>query len=120
MWANLGGCAFVQHLGREKTQKMNNSTNSVTYFGSWKSQQIPFVPEDPISQEEAEKRKSYYIGYYNNARQLERFEKYLDGKLNWQDEYVYWDNGKLKTRIMVKANGSRIIQHFDRSGSIIQ
>ena len=90
------------------------------YFGSWQSYQIPFIPEEPISREEAQQRKSYYVGYYNSKDQLERFEKYLDGQLNWKDEYLYWENGKIKTRVMIKADGSRIVQNFDRRGRIIK
>ncbi|AFZ25546.1 hypothetical protein Cylst_3396 [Cylindrospermum stagnale PCC 7417] len=114
---NLSGCIPSPNLNSRMT---NSTNNSATYFGSWKSYQIPFVPEEPISQEEAEKRRSYYIGYYNSSKQLERFEKYLDAKLEWQDQYVYWDNGKLKTRSMNKADGSQIIQNFDRRGNIIK
>ncbi|WP_217360005.1 DUF6156 family protein, partial [Anabaena sp. UHCC 0253] len=66
------------------------------------------------------KRRSYYVGYYNSSKQLERFEKHLDGKLEWQDKYIYWDNGKLKTRNMIKADGSEINQNFDSNGNIIK
>jgi hypothetical protein len=58
--------------------------------------------------------------YYNSSKQLERFEKYLDGKLEWQDKYIYWDNEKLKNRYMIKADGSETIQNFDRDGNIIK
>lgn len=103
-----------------KNHTDNTTSNSVSYFGSWASHRIPFVPTEPISQEEAKKRQAYYVGYYNSNKQLERFEKYLDGKLEWQDKYVYWDNEKLKNRYMIKADGSETIQNFDRDGNMIK
>ena len=116
---SLFGCSFKTIKAEIKQQPLQ-TINSPIYFGSWKSYKIPFVPTEPISQEEAEQRKAYYIGYYNNKRQLERFEKYLDGTLLWRDEYIYWDNGKLKTRTMNKADGTQVIQHFDRKGRMIK
>lgn len=101
-------------------QQQAQMSSSPVYFGSWKSYQIPFVPTEPISQEEAEQRKAYYIGYYNSGEQLERFEKYLEGKLFWEDKYVYWDNGKLKTRTMIKADGTQLTQSFNRNGRMIK
>jgi hypothetical protein len=129
MWLLL--FAFISNLytgtlfyygGHTMPQVNSNSSASLTpqYFGSWQSYKIPFIPEEPISKKEAQQRKSYYVGYYNSNNQLERFEKYLDGKLNWKDEYLYWDNGNIKTRVMVKFDGSRIVQNFNRQGRIIK
>jgi len=118
---SLNGCTFSQNPDtRMKSSTDTPPTNSVIYYGSWTSYQIPFVPVEPISQEEAQKRQSYYVGYYNSSKQLERFEKYLDGKLEWQDKYIYWDNRKLKTRNMIKTDGSEINQNFDRNGNIMK
>ncbi|MTJ53160.1 hypothetical protein FJR38_11175 [Anabaena sp. UHCC 0253] len=87
----LNGCTSSENVNISMTSRADTPpTNSVSYFGSWKSYQIPFVPVEPISQEEAQKRRSYYVGYYNSSKQLERFEKHLDGKLEWQDKYIYW------------------------------
>ncbi len=116
----LTGCPSQQYLKAQKANSMENQTSSPKYFGSWKSYQIPFIPEEPIIKEEAKKRKAYYVGYYNQQNQLEQFEKYLDGNLEWRDEYTYWENGKLKKRLMVKSDGSKIQQDFDRNGNIIR
>jgi hypothetical protein len=88
------------------------------YFGGWASYKIPFVPQEPLSKEDAEQRPSYYIGYYDANDQLLAFEKYLDGRLEWHDEYTYWESGKLRLRRMTKADGSTTEQHFDRNGQI--
>ncbi|MBM3235928.1 hypothetical protein FJZ31_06470 [Candidatus Poribacteria bacterium] len=99
--------------------EQNDNDTTINYFGSWGSYRVPFVPQNPISREEAEQRKNYYIAYYNSERQLICFEKFANGKLEWKDEYVYWNNGKLKMRRMTKADKSVIIQQFDHRGRIV-
>jgi len=120
--SSLYTCTLSYSPGQTMPEVNSNSSASLTpqYFGSWQSYQIPFIPEEPISKEEAQQRKSYYVGYYNSNNQLERFEKYLDSQLNWKDEYSYWDNGNIKTRVMIKSDGSRTVQNFDRQGRIIK
>lgn len=120
--SSLCTCTPSYSPGQTMDEENSSSPASLTlqYFGSWQSYQIPFIPEEPISKEEAQQRKSYYVGYYNSNHQLERFEKYLDGQLNWKDEYSYWENNKIKTRVMIKSDGSRIVQNFDRRGRIIK
>jgi hypothetical protein len=87
---SLNGCTFSQNLDtRMKSSTDTPPTNSVIYYGSWTSYQIPFVPVEPISQEEAQKR-------------------------------IYWDNRKLKTRNMIKTDGSEINQNFDSNGNIMK
>ena len=89
---------------------------SLRYFGSFDSKHLPLVPQDPISKAEAEHRKAYYTAYYDENRRLGRFQKYLDGKPAWKVEYVYWGNGKTKTRLTTGADGFQQIEEFDRQG----
>lgn len=96
----------------------NNAFKSA-YFGSWSSHRIPFVPQEPISEIEAKRRESYYIAYYNADEQIICFEKYLNDQLAWKDEYIYWDNGHLKTRVMSKSDGEQIIQQFNNQGRVL-
>jgi hypothetical protein len=117
----LNGCKNSD--GSSSTMKSNGSGNSAIspiYFSSWESYKIPFVPVGTISKDEALSRRSYYLGHYNKERQLERFEKYLNGKLEWQDEYTYSSSGVIKLRVMTKADGSKVIQHFDHRGTIVK
>ena len=86
------------------------------YYSGWGGYKIPFAPQGPISKEEAEQRTSYYVGHYDADGNLVRFDKYLDGSLEWTDEYVYWDNGRIKERVMLKGDGSQTVQRFDEKG----
>src|SRR5206468_3237167 len=47
------------------------------YYGGWGSYRIPFVPQDPLPEQEARARTSFYVGRYDAAGRLARFEKYL-------------------------------------------
>lgn len=98
-------------------EKINNLT--VSYFGTWVSYKIPFVPSEPILEEEAYQREVFYKAYYNTLKQLMRFEKYINMNLEWRDDYKYWDNGKLKKRNMTKSDNTIIIQNFNKKGKII-
>lgn len=98
---------------------MNNELN-VQYFGGWSGYSIPFKPTEPISKEEAIKRTSYYIGYYN-GKKLVKFEKFLNNTLEFTDEYEYWENTDvLKKRVMKKSDNSTTIQNFDKKGEVIK
>lgn len=99
---------------------MTKSSESRAYFRSWSWNHLPLRPREPISKEEAEQGRAYYVGYHNQANQLIRFEKYLDGTPDWKVEYVYWDNGKVKERSITKPDGSRSSEAFDRKGKRIQ
>jgi hypothetical protein len=92
---------------------------SIAYFGTWAGYRVPFVPRDPITREQALQRQTYYVAHYNQAGQLVRFEKHLDGALEWVDEYEYWDDGTIQARLMTKADGTQTAQQFDRKGRII-
>jgi hypothetical protein len=114
-----GSSAPQSNVSAARGTMSDKDVSEVVFYGSWSSYRIPFEPSEPISREEAAKRKSYYVGRYQN-KQLQSFEKYLDGKREWTDDYSYWDNGKLKHRHMTKADGSVIDQDFDRNGEIIR
>ena len=97
--------------------------NGIHYFKSWATYEIPFRPIDEISQENALKLKSYYIGYYTNNILL-KFEKYLDNQLHWQDLYIYWPNTKiLQKREMHHFDPTAVpyrVQNFDKKGNFIK
>lgn len=96
----------------------NNNSLRIQYFGTWSSYKIPFNPQEPISKEEAERRKAFYVATYNSQDQIIVFEKFLDSEINWRDEYEYWPNGKLKQRKMIRADGTIKAQKFDNKGRI--
>lgn len=41
-------------------------------------------------------------------------------EMMFEDRYIYWSNGKLKERIMKKADGSIIVVTFDKKGTLIK
>jgi hypothetical protein len=96
-----------------------NDTPRAAYFGSWSSYGVPRVPREPISREEAEGRTTYYVGHFDREDRLVRFAKFHQGALEWQDEYEYWDNGKVRARRMSRAGGPASVQRFDRKGRIL-
>ena len=89
--------------------------NSPKYFGSWSWNHLPVQPREPISEQEAKKRKAYYVAHYD-AQRLICFEKYLDGQLDRAIRYTYWDDGKVRDRVIRQADGSEMIDLFDRNG----
>jgi|ERR1035437_3647025 hypothetical protein len=89
--------------------------NSPKYFGSWSWNHLPLQPRKPISEQEAKKRKAYYVAHYD-TRHLMRFEKYIDGKLDRTILYTYWENGKVRHRVIRPADGSETVDLFDRNG----
>jgi hypothetical protein len=94
--------------------------NQTVYYAGWGSYEIPFVPQDPLSEEDALQRGTYYVGAYDADGRLARFEKFLDGTREWTDEYVYWSNGRLRERVMYKQDGSQTVQRFDERGRLTE
>ena len=61
---------------------------------------------------------SRYVARYDGEGRLASFQKFLHGERDWGDEYSYWDNGKVKERVLRKPDGSQDVQRFDRRGHI--
>lgn len=88
---------------------------SVRYFGSFGGYDLPLKPVEPLSEREAKARKSYCIGYFSREA-LIRFERYVDGKLFFRDEYEYAASGKLARRRMLNPDGVTKTGRFDENG----
>jgi Family of unknown function (DUF6156) len=93
---------------------------SPVYYAGWKSYRIPFVPDEPITADEASKKQTYYVGYYDDAHQLVKFQRYVAGRLDWTDEYTYTNDRRIQRRLLLKSDGSRIVQEFDRAGRVVR
>lgn len=98
---------------------MDTKHNEVQFFGSFAGYNIPFSPVENITEQDALERVSYYKAYYQENK-LVCFEKYLHGSLFWKDNYIYWDNGKLKKRKMFKSDASSIIENYDEKGHLLK
>lgn len=90
------------------------------YFESFANYGIPFRPIKEISKDEIGKRESYYVAVFNEEGQIISFSKYLNGNLEFIDNYIYDANGVLDRRELIKSTGEKIIQFFDKGGRIIQ
>ena len=102
-----------------KRRKDNQDLAGTTaYYGGWSGYGVPRVPQEPLSEEEAGARDSYYVARYDSEGRLASFEKFLNGDRDWADEYAYWDSGKVKERVMRKPDGSQNVQRFDKRGRI--
>ena len=92
----------------------------VFYYLSFAGYNIPLKPIDEIPKGEINQHKSYYIGHYNEKGQLDKFEKYLDGKLFFHHIYTYHNNGQIKqNKVFNGAEGKETIQNFDEKGKLI-
>ena len=80
----------------------------VQYYGSFAGYNIPFVPVEPLTWEQAKSRVSYYVAVYDTDDGLLSFTKYLDGKMVFRDEYTYSADGAPVKRKMTKSDGEII------------
>lgn len=90
------------------------------YYESFANYEIPFRPIGELTSEEAKVRDSYYIAYFDNDGKIVSFTKYLYGKFEFSDKYIYRSNGVLERREMTKSTGDIEIQYFDKKGKIIE
>ena len=123
VWMNaVTGIAIllVTMMGCASTPGERPRGSGIQYYGSWSGYQVPLRPQNPISQSEAKSRIAYYVAEYDQAGHLIRFDKILNGEMEWSDIYTYRDDGTLQLRKMVKSDGSITEQRFDESGQIIR
>lgn len=95
-------------------------TGGPYYFSGWRDYKIPFEPISEISLEKAKESTSYYEAYFDENGNITIFKKYLNGELEWKDEYVYDKSKKIRYRILKKQDGSINKQYFDGKGKIIK
>ena len=58
-------------------------------------------------------RRAYFVGEYDDTGQLLSFTKYLDGKLEFKDEYTYGVDGIPIKSKMTNSNGTIIESPLD-------
>lgn len=95
-------------------------TGGPHYYRNWKSYQIPFKPIEPISFVQAKKLPVYYEAFFNEHKQIIKFTKYRDGKVDFSVTYSYRPNGVIEEGHMIKSNGDTVIQSFDERGKRIK
>jgi len=90
------------------------------YFEGWTTYQIPFHPEKEITPDKAKLLRAYYIAYFNEDKKLTSFTKYLDGKLEFSDKYIYNSKGSLVRREMTKYTGEFITQYWNINENLLR
>jgi hypothetical protein len=101
------------------SKKHSGPPGETLYYLGWASMAIPRVPTHPATEAEAKSNPSYYVATYDEAGRLATFTKIFNGQTEWADEYSYWDNGKLRRRIMVRGDGSERLEDYDSRGKLI-
>lgn len=64
--------------------------------------------------------KAYYVAYFDDDGKIVSFTKYLYGKFEFGDKYIYNSNGSLERREMTKYTGELIIQYWHRNERLLR
>jgi hypothetical protein len=98
---------------------MDHQDLHTRYFLSFKGYDIPFRPSQEVPDSIALERKTYYIGRYAQDL-LISFEKLVQGRRMFLDEYQYWPGSEvLQHRRMTKDDSTVMEQVFDRRGKLL-
>lgn len=99
---------------------MDQQALQTRYFLSFKGYDIPFRPSEEITEAVALERGTYYIGRYAQEL-LISFEKFVEGRRMFWDEYQYWPGSEvLQHRRITKEDGAVMEQDFDRRGKVVR
>lgn len=99
---------------------MNHPTQ-IKFFRSFAAEIQPVQPCQEISQAETESLNTYYEARYDDEGRVREFIKHLrernpDNHLSWltmfTEKYEYWPSGRLQTRLLVAADGSKQTWNF--------
>lgn len=90
------------------------------YYESFSGYEIPFRPVGELTPDNAKSRDSYYIAHFNSEGKIISFEKFLYGKKEFSDLYIYNSSGSIERRELTNAFGEIAINYFDKSGKIIK
>jgi hypothetical protein len=71
-----------------------NMGNGVLYFSSFTGKVLPYMPVQPIDENEAKKSLSYLMATYEDGRLIE-LKKILNGKLFFTQKIVYGEDGTM-------------------------
>ncbi len=125
----LGGCrsaeipvesAAPDDGAQGEPMRAESKERGPVYFGGWGSYSIPRKPQEPLTKEAALARPTWYEAYYDDQDRLVRFEKYLEGELEWADRYEYGEGQRLKTHILRRSDGTEAVHPYDERGRPIQ
>jgi len=90
------------------------------YYGSFSGYYRPYRPSEPLTFEDAIKRHSYYVAYYDEQEKVISFTKYLNGKLLFNTKYFYWQSGTLEREEITDEKGETRTNNYDEKGKRIK
>lgn len=90
------------------------------YFQGWDGYHIPFRPVKEITANQAKALKAYYVAYFDSDGKIISFTKYLYGKFDYGDNYIYDAKGSLERREMTKYTGETIIQYWNKNERLLR
>lgn len=123
LFIGVVNCIFLTGCNNEKNfESENMAGETVKYYTTFKHYDVPFKFMGEITKEKALslKKASYYIGYYNNNKQLTMAKNVLNSKIVWTVIYEYYNNGKLKQSKITHADGSIRINKYDQNGKLLE
>jgi len=71
---------------------------SPRYYRYIKDSSLPYQPTDEINYEEANNLYTYYEAYFDGEGRVVSLKKFVKGKLEWVDKYLYGATGSLESR----------------------
>ncbi len=84
------------------------------YYAGFSGYSIPLKLVEEISKEDALTRSgAYYIGYYQEDK-LMRVEKFFNGDLFFQHNYIYYEDGSIKESRIINRDGEEKINTFEK------
>lgn len=83
-----------------------------------KKSDIPVRPVRPLTADEAYKRNSYGVAFFDSEGRIVSYEDMVDGKIAWAGKFYYEDDGRIKAEYR-NSDGNVSIRHYDRSGNIV-
>ena len=99
-------CVVNSEMNKEMSDKK-------IYYANFSGYSIPLKLVEEISEEDALSKPAYYIGYFQNNR-LVRVEKFFNGDLFFQHDYVYQEDGSIKESKVINPDGEEKINTFDK------
>ena len=106
MLIGLTVCGCEDKMNKKKRPPyLANRDTGVHYYTGCARIQKPAVCSDEITESEAEKLRAYYKVHYNEQKLPITFEKYLDGKVHFRNEYIYSEDGGLVKIVVTDSEG---------------
>jgi negative regulator of genetic competence, sporulation and motility len=82
-----------------------NTTSSTKFFEYVTGYSVPVVPKNSISEDEAKRRRAYYVVAFDDLGQIVQVTKMLDSQFEFQYDYHYDDAGHVTAATITGPDG---------------